>query len=381
VPFLTAPALQSDEHDRYAQFDVTKSDATVFEHCRRALTRALTSGTHGLPLMGDGDWNDGMNRVGALGRGESVWLGLFLCSTMTAFAKLCERRGEVAEAAEWRERATSLGASVDRSSWDGEWYLRAFYDDGSELGTTLGHTCRIDSIPQSWAVLSGAVDPARAARALRSADDMLVRERERLVLVLTPPFEGSHHNPGYIKAYPAGVRENGGQYTHAATWLGFAHARVGDGERAERVFRMLNPILHAQSVAEADRYRVEPYVLAGDVYGAAPFVGRGGWTWYTGAAAWAWRLGVEAILGLRMEGGDLRVDPCIPPHWPGFEATVRIGDQRCHVVVDNASGTGRDVRSITLDGVASAASLVQLGSGSSLRELRVVLGAVAKAAE
>jgi cyclic beta-1,2-glucan synthetase len=382
VPFLTGAPLQPDEHDRYAQFPASKEAAPLIEHCRRALSRASTEGTHGLPLMGDGDWNDGMNRVGALGRGESVWLGLFLAATMTSFARVCDRRGDAMEAAQWRKRAGSLGASIDRTAWDGAWYQRAFYDDGTPVGTARAPTCRIDSIAQSWAILSRAVDPARAAQALRSADEMLVKEQDRVILVLDPSFEGSHHNPGYIKAYPSGVRENGGQYTHAATWLGFAHAQVGDGARAERIFRLLNPILYGPSTAEADRYRVEPYALAGDVYGVAPLVGRGGWTWYTGSAAWMWRLGVEAILGLRMEGGGLRVDPCIPPSWPGFEATVRIGEHDCHVVVDNSSGTGRDVQSVTLDGVAVDSALVRLGAGAVMRrELRVVLGAAAKAAE
>ncbi len=381
VAFLTAPPLQPDEHDRYAQFKVTPTAATLFEHCRRALTRALTEGRHGLPLMGAGDWNDGMNHVGILGRGESVWLGFFLAATMTAFAKLCERRGDMGEAGRWRESASSLGARIDGSSWDGAWYVRAFYDDGMALGTALAQSCRIDSIAQSWAVLSGVADGARATKALRSADEMLVREADRLVLVLDPPFQGGQHNPGYIKAYPPGIRENGGQYTHAATWLGFAHARARDGARAERIFRLLNPILQAPSAAQADRYRVEPYVLAGDVYGATPFVGRGGWTWYTGAAAWMWRLGIEAILGLRKEEGGLRVDPCIPPHWPGFEATVRLGEQEYRVVVDNSRGSGHGVLSAVLDGVALASPHVALASGSSRHVLHVVLGAAAKAAE
>ena len=381
VTFLKAPLLQADEHDRYAQFPVSPLASPLMDHCRRALTRALTEGPHGLPLMGEGDWNDGMNLVGKLGRGESVWLGFFLAATMTDFAKLCDRRGEGAEAARWRASAGSLGARIDKEAWDGAWYQRAFYDDGTVLGTSSARTCRIDSIPQSWAVLSAASDPARATQALRSADDMLVKEKERLVLVLDPPFEGGRHNPGYIKAYPPGVRENGGQYTHAATWLGFAHAHAGDGFRAERVFRMLNPLLHSTSAKDADHYRVEPYALAGDVYGGkAPLIGRGGWTWYTGAAAWMWRLGVEAILGLRKENGGLRVAPSIPPTWPGFEATVKIGAQECHVVVDNTSGAGHGVSSVTLDGVAVASPFVQLGTGSARRELRIVLGAVAKAA-
>jgi cyclic beta-1,2-glucan synthetase len=268
-------------------------------------------------------------------------------------------------------------------AWDGAWYLRAFYDDGVALGTALGRTCRIDSIAQSWAVLSGAVQPARAALALRSADEILVRERERLIVMLDPPFAGGQHDPGYVKAYPRGVRENGGQYTHAATWLGFAHARIGDGARAERVFRLLNPILKTASAEDAERYRVEPYVVAGDVYSVSPLVGRGGWTWYTGAAAWMWRLGIEAILGLRHKDGGLQIDPCIPPHWSGFEAWIRAGGQECHVVVDNSKGTGRGVLSMTLDGATLESPLLKPAPGCSSRrrELRVVLGAAARAAE
>jgi cyclic beta-1,2-glucan synthetase len=381
VPFLTAAPLKPDEHDRYAQFSTTSATATLHEHCRRALERASTEGIHGLPLMGDSDWNDGMNRVGVHGRGESVWLGFFLCTTMNAFGRLCALRGDANEEALWRDRATALGARIDAAAWDGAWYLRAFYDDGTPLGKAGARACRIDSIAQSWAVLSGAVDPARATRALRSADEGLVRERERLVLVLDPPFDAGRHDPGYIKAYPPGVRENGGQYTHAATWLGFAYVTERDGTHAERVFGLLNPILHASSSADADRYRVEPYALAGDVYGREPFTGRGGWTWYTGAAAWMWRLGVEGILGLRKEEGKLRVEPCIPAHWPGFEATVRLGDQECHVVVDNPNGTGRGVVSSTLDGVRITSPVVALGEGPPRRELHIVLGALAKAAE
>jgi len=380
VPFLTAPPLQRDEHDRYARYSAASAEATLFEHCRRALTRAKTEGSSGLPLIGEGDWNDGMNRVGVLGRGESVWLGFFLCSTMSAFARLCEGQGDPKEAERWRGSAAALGARIDEVAWDGAWYLRAFYDDGVPLGTARGRSCRVDSIAQSWAVLSGAVRPARAAQALRSADELLVKERERLVIMLDPPFEGSQHDPGYIKAYPRGVRENGGQYTHAATWLGFAHVRVGDGVRAARIFRLLNPILKTPTAEDAERYRVEPYVLAGDVYSGSPYVGRGGWTWYTGAASWMWRLGAEEILGLRRKDGALLVDPCIPPHWPGFEASVRIGDQDCHVVVDNSSGAGRGVRSVTLDGAKLESPLVKLGHGSAKRELLVVLGAAAKVA-
>jgi cyclic beta-1,2-glucan synthetase len=381
LAFLTGEPLRSDEPDRYAAF-VPSGGASLFEHCRRALERAATAGRHGLPLMGGGDWNDGMNRVGSEGRGESVWLGWFLRATMDRFAALCDRRGEGAEAASWRERAIALHGKIEDSAWDGAWYLRAFHDDGSVLGSATGRECRIDSIAQSWAVLSGTFDgkgdPAgrgRAALAIHAADDRLVREADRLVLLLSPPFDSMLHDPGYIRAYPPGIRENGGQYTHAATWLGWAYADLGDGERAERIFRLLNPILRARTREESEHYRVEPYVLAGDVYGAPPWVGRGGWTWYTGAAAWAWRLGVERILGLRKDEGDLRIDPCIPPGWKGFEAWVRLGAQRIHVVVENPDGFGHGVATITLDGTPLDSNRIHVEpDATGEHEVRVRLG-------
>ena len=235
---------------------------------------------------------------------------LFLCATMERFGALCIRRGDHAEASRWRARAASLRARIEDAAWDGEWYVRAFHDDGSLVGSAKSRECRIDSIAQSWAVLShgdaaSAQQDLRERRAMRAADQQLVRESDRLALLFWPPFESLVHDPGYVRAYPPGVRENGGQYTHAATWLGWAHAALGDGENAERIFRLLNPVLHSGTRAQAERYRVEPYVLAGDVYSCAPWTGRGGWTWYTGSAAWMWRLGVEAILGLQKESGSV----------------------------------------------------------------------------
>jgi cyclic beta-1,2-glucan synthetase len=382
LPFLTGEPLRGDEHDRYAEFATSSRAESLFEHCRRALERAVTEGRHGLPLMGDGDWNDGMNRVGSKGRGESVWLGWFLCATMNRFAMLCDRRGESTLAESWRSRAVSLRAKIDACAWDGAWYLRAFHDDGSLLGSAMERECRIDSIAQSWAVLSampGVIDEAaaggRARLAVRAADERLVRETDRLVLLLSPPFESPAHDPGYIRAYPPGIRENGGQYTHAATWLSWAYAALGDGERAERIFRILNPILRARTRDDVDRYRVEPYVLAGDVYSAPPWVGRGGWTWYTGAAAWAWRLGVEGILGLRKEEGELRIDPCIPPSWKGFEAWVRMGARRLHVVVENPDAVGRGVAAVTLDGASLDSNRIGLDpSTAGEHEVHVRLG-------
>jgi cyclic beta-1,2-glucan synthetase len=376
VPFLTGDPLRRDEHDRYAPFEASPRFAPLIEHCRRAVERGSTQGQHGLPLMGDGDWNDGMNRVGSQGRGESVWLAWFLFATIHRFADLCDRMKEVGEAEKWRSRAESLRVKTEACAWDGGWYLRAFHDDGSLLGSAKARECSIDSIAQSWAVLSGAADREKARLAVRAADEQLVLEKDRLVLLLRPPFDTTKHDPGYIRAYPPGIRENGGQYTHAATWLGWAYADLRDGARAERIFRLLNPILRTGTSEEADRYLVEPYVLAGDVYGCPPWVGRGGWTWYTGAAAWAYRLGVEAILGLRWEDGQLRVDPCIPPAWKGFEAWIRHGEKDIHVVVENPDAVSAGVATVTLDGTPLDSNRIVLELGAEgPHEVHVRLGA------
>jgi len=378
VAFLSGEPLRAGEHDRYAEYGKAAGSARLLEHCRRALERCDTRGPHGLPLIGDGDWNDGMNRVGAKGRGESVWLGWFLCATMDRFAALCDTTRDAAAASAWRIRADALRTALEGCAWDGAWYLRAFHDDGSLVGSAKSRECQIDSIAQSWAVLSkraGERASERARAAVRAADDQLVREADRLVLLFWPPYDSTLHDPGYVRAYPPGVRENGGQYTHAATWLGWAHAALGDGERAERIFQLLNPILRAHTSADAERYRIEPYVLAGDVYSCAPWIGRGGWSWYTGAAPWLWRLGVEAILGLRKEAGRLRIDPCIPPAWKGFEAWVRSGHQRVHVVVENPHGIARGVATMSLDGAPLATNCVSLDpDASGTHELHVVLG-------
>jgi len=379
VPFLVGEPLHAGEHDRYAQYEPSAGTAPLLDHCRRALERGATEGPHGLPLFGDGDWNDGMNRIGANGRGESVWLGWFLCATMDRFAALCETLHDRATAASWRARADALRAKIEASAWDGAWYLRAFHDDGSLVGSATSRECRIDSIAQSWAVLSrrpGEHVDARARAAVRAADEQLVREADRLVLLFWPPYDKTLHDPGYVRAYPPGIRENGGQYTHAATWLGWAHAALGDGEQATRIFRLLNPILRTRTGADVERYRVEPYALAADIYSCAPWVGRGGWTWYTGAAAWLWRLGVEAILGLRKEAGALRIDPCIPPTWDGFEAWVRVGRQHVHVVVTNPRGVGRGVATLTVDGAPHASNRIALDPAvAGTHEVHVELGA------
>jgi cyclic beta-1,2-glucan synthetase len=372
--FLTAPPLAPDEHDRYGRFDATIARASLFEHCRRALARGITAGAHGLPLIGTGDWNDALDRVGAGGRGESVWLAWFAIVTMRAFAELCDRRGDRDEAEHWRGRARSLTDAVERGAWDGEWYRRAYDDDGRPWGSASSGECAIDSITQSWAALSGAAADDRAETALRAAERMLVSPEDQVVRLLWPPFDLTMRDPGYIKAYPPGIRENGGQYSHAAAWLGWAFAAIGDGDRAAGILRLINPITHAATRADALRYRVEPYVVAADIGGVPPHVGRGGWTWYTGAAAWTWRLGVEAILGLRRTGGRLQIDPCVPREWPGFSVTVRTPGGSLEIEVVNPDGVSRGVAEIALDGVVVSGNTIDLPDDGGIHRVRLRLG-------
>jgi len=373
IPFLSAPPLGEDEHERYSLFQHGATSASLFEHCRRALETGLTKGPHGLPLIGDGDWNDGMNRVGSNGRGESVWLGWFAGAAASDFATLCDRRGDSDAAAIWRERAQTVFTAVQSEGWDGHWYRRAFDDDGQPWGSTTSDECRIDSIAQSWAVLSNGGNPERSNQALRSAESALIRDRDQLVCLLWPPFDLTARDPGYIKAYPPGIRENGGQYSHAAAWLGWAFAEVGDGDTAARVLRMLNPIEHTQNPEATSRYRLEPYAIAADIGGAEPHIGRGGWSWYTGSAAWTWRLGVEAILGLRRRGDQLQIVPQLPRHWPGFQATVRTAGGVLEVTVDNTRTANQDITEVLVDNVPIEGNLVDLPKNGSTCQVTVRL--------
>ena len=294
VPFLEERALKDDEDDLFGSPRHGDTPASIYEHCVRALTRGTTSGPHGLPKIGSGDWNDGMNRVGREGVGESIWLGWFLIRTLKDFAPVATARGDPHEyAAAWRAQAENVLQAVEEHGWDGAWYRRAYYDDGAPIGSRESQDCRIDAIAQSWSVIAGA-DPTRARHAVESSLSELVVEDERLMRLLDPPFTHAEHDPGYIRSYPPGVRENGGQYTHGVLWTVQALCMLGDGERAHRLFSLLSPVLHATNPAEVERYRVEPYVLAADVYSSAEHPGRGGWTWWhTGSAAWMYRIAVE----------------------------------------------------------------------------------------
>jgi cyclic beta-1,2-glucan synthetase len=345
IPFLSAEPLKNEEHDRYGKFSDGKA-ATLYEHCRRALAKGMTSGKHGLPLMGEGDWNDGMNQVGTGGVGESVWLGWFLYSALTSFAEVCEAD----QAVEYRKQAEALRTALEASAWDGNWYRRAYYDDGKPLGSLENHECQIDSISQSWSVISGAADPERAATAMESLYQRLIRRDDGLILLLTPPFDRTAHDPGYIKGYLPGIRENGGQYTHAAMWAIWAFAELGQAERAAELFKLVNPIYHADTPEKVSRYKVEPYVIAADVYSAPRHIGRGGWTWYTGSASWMLRLGVEKILGLQRKGNHLTIKPCIPKDWREYTIHYRFGSTIYHIHVGNLQYTNDSRIRLTLNG-------------------------------
>jgi len=352
VGFVEGPALSADVHDAFFQAKPSEDVATLFEHCARGLDLCMArTGVYGLPLIGTGDWNDGMNRVGQAGHGESVWLGWLLLHTVSVFEPMARDRDPL-RAASWREHAGRLREAMEIHAWDGEWYRRATFDDGTWLGSRQGEECRIDSIAQSWAVLSGAAPPERAAMAMSSLERHLVKHDDGIVLLFTPPFDRLGQDPGYIQGYPPGLRENGGQYTHAALWAILAYTALGDGNKAVELFSMLNPVNHTRSLAEVQRYQVEPYVVAADVYSVAPHAGRGGWTWYTGSAGWMYRAGVEGILGIQRTGGALTVNPCIPAAWPGFEACLVIEGSRHDIRVDNVSRRGRGVTAASMDGVA-----------------------------
>jgi len=375
IPWLDGPALEDGRQEAYFEPKESEDRSTLYEHCARALDRSLETGNHGLPLIGAGDWNDGMNRAGHEGRGESVWLGWFLAVNLRDFAPIAARRDEDVRADRWLEVADSVADSVEREAWDGEWYKRAFYDDGTPLGSAESDECRIDSIAQSWAVLSGAGDETRGRRAMESVERHLLRSEEGLLLLLSPPFDRPRLDPGYIKGYVPGIRENGGQYTHAAVWSVLAFAMLGEGGKSVDLFKMLSPISHAGNRESVHRYRVEPYVVAADVYSEDPHVGRGGWTWYTGAAGWLYRAGLEWILGFQKRGSSLRIDPCIPREWKRFEIAYRHGGSLYRITVENPKGVCRGVSSVSLDGTPLLGEgLVPLSDDGREHRVRVLIG-------
>ena len=374
VPFLNAPPLSDDQHEVFSTPEVTFERATLFEHCRRAVSRGLTVGPHGLPLMGTGDWNDGMNLVGAAGKGESVWLAWFLCDILQGMEELSTLLLQTELSQGYQKERYALVQRTEQAGWDGEWYLRGTFDDGSPLGSSANSEARIDSLPQSWAALCGAADPLRTDRAMAAAWQHLVREDDGMVLLFEPPFDTAEPSPGYIKGYPPGVRENGGQYTHAALWMAMALARRGDGNRAAQILRMLNPIEHARDAQAAWLYGVEPYVVAADVYRLPGRIGQGGWSWYTGSAAWMYRAWVEEVLGLQVQGGQLRVNPVIPAAWQGFSMRYRHGETVYAIRVENPQGCQQGVAWVEMDGQRVNGGVIDLERGLVQHQVVVRMG-------
>ncbi len=381
VPFLKAEELKPGEDENYLKPEVSHQSASVYDHCRRAIERSLATGTHGLPLMGTGDWNDGMNRVGREGRGESVWMGFFLYQILGGFIPLAVQRGDDEMAKRCSACRESLYQALNSAGWDGQWYRRAYYDDGTPLGTEAADECQIDGLAQAWAVLSGAASPERAAQAMEEVEARLITEDPGLIKLLTPPFVKTPHDPGYIKGYVAGVRENGGQYTHAACWVVMAMARLGRRDRAASLLTLLSPAWHTRSPEQLEIYKVEPYVIAADVYGVDPHLGRGGWTWYTGSAGWAWAVAMESVLGLRLFNGDtLVIKPCVPDEWEGFEMDYRHPGTRTvlQIKVRRSGQSMQRVLAVSVDGapgvvIDGAAQVPVIGDGGT-HEVLVTMG-------
>jgi cyclic beta-1,2-glucan synthetase len=374
VTFLDQPVLADDQQEVYTQPQVSAESAAIYEHCARALDRSLAVGKHGLPLMGAGDWNDGMNRVGHQGKGESVWLGWFLYTTLTAFIPHVDTRKQKLRGNRYRKYLENLRKALEEKGWDGDWYRRAYFDDGTPLGSARNEECRIDSIAQSWSVISGASDPYRMGRAMAAVEEFLIQRGDGLVILFTPPFDKGHLDPGYIKGYVPGVRENGGQYTHAAIWTIIAYSMLGDGERAGELFALLNPINHSSTRAGLHKYKVEPYVAVGDVYAVPPHNGRGGWTWYTGSAGWMYRAGLESILGFKLQKDRLEINPCVPRWWREFEITYRRERSTYRIKVENPLGVSRGVVTVELDGTEQAENAIALVDDEKTHNVRIVMG-------
>ncbi|MGH8640558.1 MAG: GH36-type glycosyl hydrolase domain-containing protein, partial [Burkholderiales bacterium] len=350
IHFIEGRPVGIEEDSYYDLPGRSEETASLYQHCVRAILRGLRFGEHGLPLIGSGDWNDGMNIVGAHGKGESVWLGFFLYEVLIKFTEVARVQGDAPFAERCRKEAAQLRENIEQHGWDGEWYRRAYFDDGSPLGSASNPECQIDSIAQSWSVLSGAGDARRSRMAMEAVDRRLVRRDSALVQLLDPPFDKSTLNPGYIKGYAPGVRENGGQYTHGAIWAAMAFAALGDSRRAWELLAIINPVHHAMSAEAIAIYRVEPYVVAADVYALSPHIGRGGWTWYTGSAGWMYRLIVESLLGLKLEAGKLHVAPCLPADWRAFKVHYRYRETVYHIAVQQTRA-GNAETSVTVDGV------------------------------
>jgi cellobiose phosphorylase len=358
VYFVEGRPVNPEDDSYYDLPNRSEEKCTLYDHCKRSIVHGLRFGDHGLPLIGTCDWNDGMNMVGNKGKGESVWLGFFLFDVVTQFAGIALARNDMEFAEICNSAAKTIQKNIELNAWDGEWYRRAYFDNGSPLGSSVNEECQIDSISQSWAVLSGAGNPDRAKEAMQSVNNRLIKYADSLVQLLDPPFDKSDLNPGYIKGYVPGVRENGGQYTHAAIWVAMAFAKLKNCKQAWDVLNMINPVNHSSSAEEIARYKVEPYVIAADVYAMQPYTGRGGWTWYTGSAGWMYRLITESLLGLRREKDKLYFEPCIPSDWDSFKIQYRFRETVYRITLSRNEDQALTI--IRVDGTDSGNNYIQL---------------------
>lgn len=374
TPFLEDEPLNDFEDESYRIPKASSQISSIYDHCIRAIERSLKFGEHGIPLIGSGDWNDGMNTVGNKGRGESVWLGWFVYSILTKFEPICKDMGEEERANRYISIAKDIVKSIEENAWDGNWYRRAYFDNGHPLGSIQNSECQIDSLAQSWAVISGAGDKDRISTAMNALENYLIKREEGLIKLLTPPFDEGELEPGYIKSYVPGVRENGGQYTHAACWVVMAFTLLGDGDKASELFGLLNPINHAKTHMELSKYKVEPYVIAADVYSVDPHIGRGGWTWYTGAAGWMYRIGIEYILGFKKNGENLVIDPCIPKSWTGFDIKYKYKKTLYRIVVKNPEGISNGVKKVIMDERELDGEIIELVDDKVEHDVEVIMG-------
>ena len=372
VHFLDGSPLKAEDDSYYDLPNRSEEVASLYQHCMRAILRALSFGVHGLPLIGTGDWNDGMNMVGKKGKGESVWLGFFLYEVLTQFNKVAQLNGDLAFVERCKKEAATLRQNIEKNCWDGAWYLRAWFDDGQPLGSSANIECQIDSIAQSWSVLSGAGYPERSRLAMEAFDKHLVRREHSLIQLLNTPFDKSDMNPGYIKGYVPGVRENGGQYTHAAIWAAMAYAKLGDSLHAWELLSIINPINHAGSPEGVATYKVEPYVVAADVYALSPHIGHGGWTWYTGSAGLMYRLIIESLLGLRLEVDKLFIEPCLPIDWEKINVHYRYRETTYHISIVQKHDNDKKTK-ITVDGIAQIDTSIPLADDHKDHTVEVII--------
>lgn len=374
IHFLEEEPLREHEDERYGIPRISEEKASVYDHCTRAIEKSLKFGEHRIPLMGSGDWNDGMNTVGNKGKGESIWLAWFIYSTLVKFAPICKKMNDSQRGERYIEIAEKIALDIEENAWDGAWYIRAFYDDGSPLGSSKNTECIIDSLAQSWAVISKGARGSRAKEAMKAVEQYLIKKEEGLIQLFTPPFDKSDQNPGYIKGYVPGVRENGGQYTHAATWVVNAFAMMGEGDKAWELYHLINPINHTRTPIECATYKVEPYVMAADVYAVSPHVGRGGWTWYTGAAGWMYKVGLEHILGFKKQGNQLTMDPCIPKDWPEYSLNYKYIDTDYTIIVKNPTHVNSKVKYFRLDGQEVEKKQIPLVNDKNQHIIEIILG-------